>query len=734
MAGDTLLKGQDALVDAVLAEHGFGCTIFDRNLRIATTAVAAGSTRRAVGTTTNELITQQVYRLGKRFEGITRTIGKDWVIVYEALRDEQGRIEGLLAAYRELDHFLDDFRKLDDATAGAFLLRPDGTVLDANRGAADMLGRTLDALGVPFDPAIVARAPRDEPEAMELVWTRSDGHAYPVAANLRTLPDGNVLALARDYTIEAAARAQVAGLNAKLQTLNDRLEVEVADRTRELRETLAQRAAMVDNLTDGLVAVDANGLVQVLNPALRAMLDRHDVPLTALHIRELHPDLATAVDQCASLGKPVHLELMLMGDRIGGALASPIFADDPTQAFGAVVLVRDITLAKEVDRMKTDFIATVSHELRTPLTSVMGFAKLARRKVAEKLAPALPADDKRIQRAIRQVTGNLDIIVEEGARLAGLINDVLDISKMEAGEVDWNHDAIDVAVLLDDAVRVTSGLFQDGDVRCKIAVEPGMAPIEGDRTRLLQVLINLLSNARKFTEDGHVLVEGRVMDTGGVELAVVDTGCGIGPDDLEAVFQKFKQAANTLTDKPQGTGLGLPICKHIVERHGGTISVESERGVGSTFRVRLPPAGETLSVAAPRASRTPLPVARSVRTAEILSVDDDPSLRERLGEKLRGAGHHTRTAVKGVAGLQAVREKRPDLVLLDVCMPDITGFDVAASLRNDPATADLPILVLSVMLDRHRGDAVGVNHAMTKPIDDQQLLDAIQSLLQPPVT
>jgi CheY-like chemotaxis protein len=403
-----------------------------------------------------------------------------------------------------------------------------------------------------------------------------------------------------------------------------------------------------------------------------------------------------------------------------------------------VLLARDVTLAREVDRMKTDFIATVSHELRTPLTSVLGFAKLARSKI-DVVGPHVAPEHRKAQRAIRQVRGNLDIIVSEGVRLSELINDVLDISKMEAGRVDWNTDPIEPAELITHAINVTTALFERGGVDCLVDIEDELPVIEGDRDRLLQVVINLVSNAAKFTREGSVTIAVRTV-VAGVEFSVTDTGPGIAAVDHVAIFERFKQSSSdTLTDRPNGTGLGLPISKHIVEHHGGRIWVESALGVGSRFAFTLPAPHTTRGPSAlsnPAFLQALLARVNDVyprtddTSADILVVDDDASVRALLQQILTDAGHHVRLAADGMAAVDEVRRTRPDLLVLDVLMPGLSGFDVAALLRADPATEALPILVLSVLRDQERGVRIGVDRYLTKPVDGDVLVGTVDRLLE----
>jgi signal transduction histidine kinase len=258
-------------------------------------------------------------------------------------------------------------------------------------------------------------------------------------------------------------------------------------------------------------------------------------------------------------------------------------------------LFTEMEKAKEVaeaaNEAKSAFLANVSHELRTPLTAVLGFAKIIEKRLLEIIFPRLQADpesssDAKTQRAVRQVKENIGIIVAEGQRLTNLINDVLDLAKIEAGKVEWQMQPLAATEIVERAIAATSALFEQKPLKLikEIADSP---PVLGDRDRLIQVVINLISNAVKFTDQGSVTC--RVQPANGeVIISVIDTGIGIAAVDQSQVFEKFIQAGNTLIDKPRGTGLGLPICKQIIEHHGGRIWLESNPGQGSVFSFALP--------------------------------------------------------------------------------------------------------------------------------------------------
>ncbi|MFQ3680033.1 MAG: ATP-binding protein, partial [Pseudanabaenaceae cyanobacterium] len=360
-----------------------------------------------------------------------------------------------------------------------------------------------------------------------------------------------------------------------------------------LQEALALNA-ILENLAEGLLVLSVEGYILQTNQTLRTMYRLPESSILSGLPLERSPmvSLATALDwEAVRQGQEVSAEIPLPGQRIGRAVASRVLKlqdAHPENCLGMAVLVRDITVEHEVDKMKTDFIATVSHELRTPLTSVLGFAAIVQEKLGEEIAPALATlQDKKVDRAFNRVKANLDIITAEAERLTNLINDVLDIAKMEAGKIEWRMETLDLREIVDRALNATASLFERSGLACYRELPKTMPPVVGDRDRLIQVVVNLISNAVKFTNEGSV--------TSGIELrgdravlSVRDTGMGIAAEDCPKVFEKFKQVGDTLTDKPKGTGLGLSICKQIIEHHGGKIWVESELGRGSTFFFDLP--------------------------------------------------------------------------------------------------------------------------------------------------
>jgi signal transduction histidine kinase len=441
------LTGDTGLVDHVLESTGFGCTLFAGNRRVATTAVAAGGEGRAYGTTANDDITRQVLRLGQPFRGITRTIGKDWVIAYDPLRVE-GRIVGMVAVYRELLSFVGDLREVHSSEA-VLLVAPDGRLIDLSAAAVDhaaqgrdeLIGRTVEPLlGVDF-----AQLPRCDLD-LELTWSQPDGFSFPVRAMATWLPGRGHLVVCRDYSSEVAARRSLAEANAQL--------------------TRAKR------------------------------------------------------------------------------------------------------VAERADEAKSMFLANVSHELRTPLTAVLGYTELLREEVPEEHDPDL-------QR------------VESSARyLLHLIDDLLDLTRAKAGRMEVDAVPLVVGPLLDDVLEVAAPLA----ARNRNTLSRNgraAAPVRADPMRVRQVLLNLLTNAAKFTDDG--TIEVVVVQQGEhTDISVRDSGVGMDAEQLDELFEAFRQVHRSRRAELGGTGLGLALSRQLARAMGGDLTVCSTKGVGSTFTLRLP--------------------------------------------------------------------------------------------------------------------------------------------------
>lgn len=247
--------------------------------------------------------------------------------------------------------------------------------------------------------------------------------------------------------------------------------------------------------------------------------------------------------------------------------------------------------AEAANAAKSSFLANVSHELRTPLTSILGFTRIIERRIERVIRPAIGSDQPKLAAAVAQVGENIDIILSEGERLTSLINNVLDLEKIEAGEMRWNIEPVGVMEVLQQAAAATRSLYEVKALSLSIEVSDDVVAVLADRDKLIQVLVNLISNAVKFTDKGGIRCTAGMHDGEFVAISVNDTGIGIAAEDQPLVFEKFRQVGDTLTEKPTGTGLGLSICREIIAHLGGEIWVESEVGKGSTFRFLLPAVG-----------------------------------------------------------------------------------------------------------------------------------------------
>jgi signal transduction histidine kinase len=243
--------------------------------------------------------------------------------------------------------------------------------------------------------------------------------------------------------------------------------------------------------------------------------------------------------------------------------------------------------AEAANEAKSSILANVSHELRTPLTSILGFTKIVQKRLQERIIPLVSLDDPKVGRAITQIEDNLAIVVSEGSRLTGLINDLLDLEKIQAGKMVWHMGEVQFGEVVNQAIASTASLFDGKGLVWVQEIPPDLPPVVGDPERLLQVMINLISNAVKFTEKGSITCRASV-DQNEIVVCMQDEGIGIAKEDQTLVFEKFRQVGDTLTNKPKGTGLGLSICKEIIEHHGGRMWLESEPGRGSSFFFSLP--------------------------------------------------------------------------------------------------------------------------------------------------
>jgi signal transduction histidine kinase/ActR/RegA family two-component response regulator len=352
-------------------------------------------------------------------------------------------------------------------------------------------------------------------------------------------------------------------------------------------------------------------------------------------------------------------------------------------------------------RHKSEFLASMSHELRTPLNAVIGFSEVLLERMFGDL-------NQKQDEYLRD-------ILASGRHLLELLNDVLDLSKVEAGAMELALAPVDVGTAVEHCVGLMRERATSKNLRLTADVPSGIGPVNADELRLKQILLNLLSNAVKFTPAGGTVEVSARQDGGDVLVRVVDTGVGIPAADQDRIFDSFQQAGRAAS-RVEGTGLGLTLCKRIVELHGGQIGVESIEGAGSTFSVRLPLVDGPAETR-PRSTR---------RDPVVLVVEDDQSSVELLRAYLTGSGYEVVVERTGPEGLAAVRREQPDAVVLDIQLPGLDGWALLAALKAAAETSAIPVVVVSVLDERARGLQDGAAAYLVKPVSRDDVLSALE--------
>jgi len=359
--------------------------------------------------------------------------------------------------------------------------------------------------------------------------------------------------------------------------------------------------------------------------------------------------------------------------------------------------------ANEASRTKSTFLANMSHELRTPLNAIIGYSEILKDEWRDHQLEEFLPDIERIEAA--------------GRHLLGIINDVLDLSKIEAGRMDIYLEDIDLTALVCEITSIIRPLVGKKNNKLEVICPPDIGHMRSDLTKVKQSLLNLLGNSAKFTSDGQITLKvwrSRVPAGGTVSFQVTDTGIGMTSDQLKKLFQTFTQADTATTKRFGGTGLGLAITKHFCTMLGGDVTVESAPGKGSTFTITLP--DRAIAATSP-ASEERRPEERARGAATILVVDDDPAALRLLSKTLKSEGYQVIEARTGKQALEQARAHRPAAITLDVLMPHMDGWSVLATLKADPELRDIPVIMVTVLKERGMAFSLGASDFMTKPVD-----------------
>jgi PAS domain S-box-containing protein len=373
--------------------------------------------------------------------------------------------------------------------------------------------------------------------------------------------------------------------------------------------------------------------------------------------------------------------------------------------------------AELANAAKSTFLASMSHELRTPLNAIIGITEM------------LQEDAREFER--QDDIEPLDRVLRAARHLLALINDVLDLSKIEAGRMELHIETFPVAPLINDVVKTIEPMATKNGNRVLVNCSPTIDSMRADQIRLRQALLNLASNAVKFTDNGTVTITARQHEDKGSEwiaIAVADTGIGMTREQMGKLFQEFSQADSSTTRKYGGTGLGLAISRRFCQMLGGDITVESEQGRGSTFTIHLP-----TNIGAAEEAKT-IPARRAAAAGDrsavplILVVDDDPTARQVVSRFLEREGFTVAEADGGREGLRLARELFPAAITLDIVMPDLDGWTVLAAMKGDPTLADIPVILLTIVDEKNRGYSLGAADYLVKPVDRERLTTLLRRI------
>jgi signal transduction histidine kinase/ActR/RegA family two-component response regulator len=401
-----------------------------------------------------------------------------------------------------------------------------------------------------------------------------------------------------------------------------------------------------------------------------------------------------------------------------------------------LLAVRDEALA--ANRAKSVFLANMSHELRTPLNAILGYSEI----LAEETRANQHSDYEQ----------DLEKINQAGRHLLVLINEVLDLSKIEAGKLELYLEAFKLHEVVNAVVMTVQPMMQKNRNVIRIEGIESIPPMKSDVTRVRQVLFNLLSNAIKFTDHGEIVLSAKPQvrnDIDGVELLVADSGIGLNPDDIENLFIPFQQADVSTTRKYGGTGLGLSLCRRLCDMMQGDIWVKSQAGHGATFgvwlplvmdenaRVEQPVVSSRNKGPDPKSVRLPDEVMRRVhaderrkRISTVLTIDDDPNVLDLMARVYQREGFRPVSASNGKMGIELARQLRPDLITLDIMMPEMDGWAVLKALKDDADLQDIPVIMVSIVENKPMALDVGALDSLTKPIAWDRLLDLTRDIVR----
>ena len=504
-----------------------------------------------------------------------------------------------------------------------------------------------------------------------------------------------------------------------------RLEKVVEERTAELQQRGAVLRVTFDNMAHGVLMFDRNQKVAAWNRQVLKLLELPEAFLASEpHFADFIRFLAKrgeygAVDVEAEVQRfqsETGLHRTFERSRPDGTVLE--VRHNPLPDGEIVIIYTDITerkryeetltaardAADEANRTKSNFLANMSHELRTPLNAIIGYSEILQEDAADK-------GEQQPNRRLKKIEG-------AGRHLLGLINNILDLSKIEAGKMDVFVEPVDIEGLIREVLSIVKPLADKSGNTIEVTCPADIGSFRSDQTKVKQSLLNLMSNANKFTSKGKLTLTVGRENNSRVFFRISDTGVGMTQEQLGRLFQAFSQADASTTKRYGGTGLGLAITKHFCTMMGGDVTVESTPGKGSTFTIWLPDEGY-----APAAVELPAPTAAADDgRATVLVVDDDLSVRGLLTRALENEGYRVISAGNGVDALALARQHRPQAITLDVMMPKLDGWSALRALKADAELRDIPVIMVTVLNERGMAIPLGAADFVTKPVDRQRLM------------
>ena len=666
------------------------------------------------------------------------------VVIYQALyaprepapADRAAALRGVLFVTLRMDEQLKALAAqiaprlalcLVDTTAGAVMRRLAGEPGCETRRAELQHVQTMDYAGRQWK-VLVSASPRDL-----LTVRNADAWLFALLGLLSTaMLGGFLLAMTgRTRRIETAVRERTAALQAEVR------EREVAEAA--LRESEQRFRNILNHVPIGIVFTDLRGHVKQTNPRFCELTGYSEAELLMLSLSDYtHPeDMAQDVELMAQLVRgeiPLYRRhkryIAKHGATVWVQATVSLLRDTNGKPRSIVGVIEDITehlkleeaerareAAEASNRAKSEFLSRMSHELRTPLNAMLGFAQLLELDTRHPLAPAQQPWVAQIQQA--------------GWHLLEMINDVLDLSRIESGNLRLQIETLNLSELLDATVAMVNADAQRRRIAISREVAPGSAAVLGDTTRVKQILTNLLSNAVKYNvDDGRIHITSRMLDADSVEISVTDTGLGLTPQQLADLFQPFNRLGRERSSQ-QGTGIGLVIAQRLAELMGGSLQAHSEAGRGSVFVLTLPCAVDPDTVRSDLDALAPEPADYHRRRVHYVE-DNETNVEVMRGILAQRPQVEMQVSMTGLDGLAAIRAHRPDLVLLDMHLPDISGMELLRHLKAHPHTSGVPIVVVSADALASQIDAAfeaGCTHYLTKPVSVAELLAVLDDLL-----